>query len=551
MQHFRLWLALLLGLLSAVPAAHATHIVGGEIEFTHQSDNLYTVSLIMYFDLVNGDPGARDPFVDVAIFRKSDNRLMGNLQLPLTADTAVPYTSPECAIGGLQTARLVYSNTFEFNPNDFNDTGGYYLVYERCCRNGTIRNISDPGGAGQAFYLEIPPLMLNGSRFINSSPSIFPPLSDYACVGQPFYFDFGGTDADGDSLTYALVAPLNGFSSRAAPSLPTPVPGPYPEVGFLPPFSAFNMISGNPAFAINQQTGFITLTPTQAGLFVFSVRIREFRNGEQIGELRRDYQMLVLNCERADAPEFTSVTAPTGAPIADSLTVIEFELDEDNRCFSLQATDISDLTQYSGRIIPIAGNANDLSISGPFGQSFNANTPFNFDVCVAECVQTLNDTLSYLVVIEDNSCPLPLADTVRLNIKVNFENEAPELSSTLPLEDTDTPDVYYAEIAVGELLDFSVFGTDPDLDSLRLDVLALNEELARLGLQLETTRSADTLISRVSWQPTCENLGASFEDKLYELEFFLTDFNACGSSEFKKDYRSGAGYFRGGTEPSP
>ncbi len=107
----------------------------------------------------------------------------------------------------------------------FNDPQGYYIVWERCCRNYAITNIYSENpdvssrAAGQTFYLEFPPVVKNGQPFYNSSPRLFPPLNDYACPRKPYYVDFAGIDDDGDSLVYSLVTPLTTHSILALPPL--------------------------------------------------------------------------------------------------------------------------------------------------------------------------------------------------------------------------------------------------------------------------------------------------------------------------------------------
>ncbi|MEL6135750.1 MAG: hypothetical protein AAFR59_20520, partial [Bacteroidota bacterium] len=41
---------------------------------------------------------------------------------------------------------------------------------------------------------------------------------------------------------------------------------------------------------------FISVTPTQTGIFVFSISVFEYRNGKFISENRRDFQINVINC---------------------------------------------------------------------------------------------------------------------------------------------------------------------------------------------------------------------------------------------------------------
>ena len=49
--------------------------------------------------------------------------------------------------------------------------------------------------------------------------------------------------------------------------------------------------------------GSITVTPTEVGLYVFSVKADEYRDGVKIAEARRDFQMLVVDgCSPPDPP---------------------------------------------------------------------------------------------------------------------------------------------------------------------------------------------------------------------------------------------------------
>ena len=72
-------------------------------------------------------------------------------------------------------------------------------------------------------------------------------------------------------------------------------PPPYVSVQFAAGYNWLDPLgSGN--FNIDPQTGFITVTPNQTGIFVFSISVFEWRNGQFLGENRRDFQIHVLNC---------------------------------------------------------------------------------------------------------------------------------------------------------------------------------------------------------------------------------------------------------------
>ena len=65
----------------------------------------------------------------------------------------------------------------------------------------------------QRFIWSFRPCSAATHALANSSPVFAIPKGDYACIGQPFTLDFSAKDADGDSLTYTLVTPYNGFST--------------------------------------------------------------------------------------------------------------------------------------------------------------------------------------------------------------------------------------------------------------------------------------------------------------------------------------------------
>ena len=234
MKKFAAFLLLILSITAA--DLQATHIVGGEFEMSHLSGNNYRLKLRIYFDNINGNAAAEDLNALVHIYRKTDNVFMDSVRLLKTSNNMlVPYTNPSCKVidttGQIETRIIEYEETVFLPASNYNDPQGYYVVWERCCRNGNITNLTLPGTQGQVFYLEFPPVAINGLPFINSSPQLFPPLSDYACLNEDFEFDFSGTDTDGDQLVYSIAVPLAGNTSTLNPIAP-PLPGPYSTVNW-------------------------------------------------------------------------------------------------------------------------------------------------------------------------------------------------------------------------------------------------------------------------------------------------------------------------------
>ena len=154
-----LW-AFLTGLLMvAGHVAQATHIVGGELELRYlgtQSANTHRINLNLYFDDINGNIGANDAVVSVGIFAKRTNALIGYVILGKTSEEFVPYTNSTCTTAYVRTRLIKYGTELTLDPNVFNDAGGYYMSWERCCRNGTIVNILNPGRGGIYVLFRIP-----------------------------------------------------------------------------------------------------------------------------------------------------------------------------------------------------------------------------------------------------------------------------------------------------------------------------------------------------------------------------------------------------------
>ncbi len=502
-------LGLLLALLLPVFSARATHIVGGEMELTHQAGESYTLVLNLYFDAANGNPGALDADLTASIFDKATNARMQDVQLLLAANSFIAYTNPACAVGSLSTRRLVYSAPVQLPAGTYTGAAGYYVAVERCCRNNTIRNIVRPAEAAQAFYLEFPAVVRAGQPFYDSTPRIFPPLADYACRGETFYYDFSGRDADGDSLVYDLVTPLNGHAFGPPPNdpngpsntKPRPAPAPYAPITWTPGLSATLQIPGTPALSIGRLTGRLTVRPTLAGLFVFGVRCSEYRRGEKIGETRRDFQLLTLTCAFNQTPSL--LVLPTAAnprpyrPGRDTLRL----LPGSDRCLRLRFTDPDPSSALTLSLHPVNFSGNlpsfTTTTTGTVRQAGAPDT-LTATLCFPVCTDTRGQVSLLDLIVADNGCSLPRRDTVRVAFTAQQPgNGPPALTSTagpaLPLQ-----------ARVGDLLTFDLTATDPENDALTLEMSGDGFAPVALGAALTQQVAGSQVRGRFSWRVTCE-----------------------------------------------
>lgn len=283
--------------------AHATHIVGGEINYRYLGNDNYEIRMSIYFDCINGSPAAiySDSISTIGFFNQANN---------LVASVAVNWSDP-------QYLNTLNYNCVQFPPNvcvlfySFIDTvnlpnipGGYQVVYQRCCRNNTILNVVNPSSTGATFYAFIPDTNQTGT---NSNPRFnnLPPV--VLCNNVPLTFDHSATDDDGDSLVYHLCTPLDGADQFQPQPIP-PNPPPYNNISFQTGYNAGNMMGTNPPLTINPQTGILTVTPLQIGQYVVGICVDEYRNGVLISTTRRDYQFNVIAC---NFDVISAFTAPT------------------------------------------------------------------------------------------------------------------------------------------------------------------------------------------------------------------------------------------------
>jgi hypothetical protein len=523
-------LGLLVLVLLSAPAARATHIVGGEMDLQYLRGDTYQLTLNLYFDAVNGSPGALDNDLSAGIFDKATNRRLANVALPLVSTTFVSYTNPVCTVGSLSTKALVYRSTIELPAGTYNSTQGYYAAVERCCRNITISNIIAPADAAQTFYLEFPAVTRRGQVFRDSTPRVFPPLADYACLGEVFTYDFAGQDPDGDSLAYDMVTPLNGHSTPVEPKPVQAASAPYTSVNWRPGRSVASQIPGSPALTIGARTGRLMVRPTSTGLFVFGVRCTEYRRGEKIGETRRDFQLQVLTCPKNVAPSLLLLPGTAGKtpyrPGRDTLRIVA----GGSNCVRLRFTDPDPNAQLALSLRPV-------NYTGPLptfttatsGMVHAAGQPDTLvaSLCFSECTDTKGKVAYFDVLVADNGCSLPKHDTVHVAfIAVPPPNAPPTLASTagptLPLH-----------VRPGQTLAFDLVATDPDGDPILYTLTGSPSGFAPdvLGAtivpqgQIGTTRQA-----RFTWPVDCRAI-TDPTGQTRQLVFTVTSTSACGEKQ--------------------
>ncbi len=511
-------------IISILFQARATHIVGGEFELQvvkGQSGVSHRLNMNLYFDDINGSLGAIDEDINVGFFSKKNNVIIGYVTLPLIANNLINYTNPACVQNNSVRTRLIqYSQLLNLNPDDFAEPEGYYIVWERCCRNNVISNIQNPDAAGSIFFLSFPPLKQNNALFVNSSPSFKTLTGDYICINRPFVFEFGAIDSDGDELRYSLVTPFNSYVStknQPNPVLPQPIPvnrNGYPTIVWANGYDLQNVIPGPNPLKVNAKTGQLTVTANKTGLYVFCVLTEEYRNGVKIGEVRRDFQLSVIDCTVNNSPA-TLFKEKGKSDFYNSATVLTLK-QGDKKCFTMLGNDKDPNQILNMRVIPINFNSNTTITPSTF-QSSSSKDTLRAEVCFDECAESIDGKpLIFDVVTTDNGCPQPLTSTLRMS--VIFEprpNQKPTITTDLLNQ--------IGESEIGNLLKFNLFGLDVDNDNITISARGRGFSLAQAGMGFAGGSGIGKVTSPFTWTPICDLTHKGD----YIVDFIVTD-TRCG-----------------------
>ena len=170
----------------------------------------------------------------------------------------------------------------------------YNVSWGDCCRNGSITS----GAANNGIFTNATTINLTLDD-CNSSPQFTNPPVPYICAGQPFTFNQGAWDPDGDSLVYFFGPCMQNAGG---------------QVNYNPGYSPLDPLGPTWTCVIDPATGDITITPVPGTVqtAVICIYVQEFRDSVLIGTIVRDMQITVLNCPGNNTPQISPISNVTG-----------------------------------------------------------------------------------------------------------------------------------------------------------------------------------------------------------------------------------------------
>jgi len=284
--YYPILLVTLLITLASISKTFASHAVGGDLTYQYLGPLQYQLTFRFYRDC----SGIAAPTQVTICYNSDSTGLSGQVTLNPIAGTGQPIAPSLCVpcTGGTQCTggscygveEYIFQGTVTL-PAVAPD---WIFSFEECCRNPAISNLQNPGGIG--YYVST---TLDNSNFlINNSPTFAQiPVTQF-CINNQFYYDQQATDIDGDSLVYALVAAEDGTCGGAPFNL-TYNPG-------YSPLQPVTTATGS-GVSIDPNTGIVSFVPTNQEVDVICVRVTEYRNGVQLGSVKRDIQINIeANC---------------------------------------------------------------------------------------------------------------------------------------------------------------------------------------------------------------------------------------------------------------
>lgn len=289
-------LLLTLLLLLLLPA-WARHGKGGSLTYKYigqgagANTSQYEVTVLHYVNCQESEFETGQIYLGV--FDAGTNNLVTSFSIDRSANNTIQRQTFDACINPAPTICFFlasYTKVIELT----NNSAGYILSEQECCRAEAIVNVQEPGTKGTTNMANIPGI-INGVVYRkNNSPVLAIKDTAVICFNSYFEIDFSGVDTDGDALTYEFCNSDEGGSRDDRQPNP-PTKPPYDPVTYSQGYSGLAPI-GNKV-TINNKTGLISgIAPAGTGQYSITVCIHETRNGIVISTTKKEVLITVADC---------------------------------------------------------------------------------------------------------------------------------------------------------------------------------------------------------------------------------------------------------------
>ena len=277
----------------------ATHFAGSDLSYTCLGGNTYLVTYHFYRDC-RGIPVANTMTLNISCssnpqynFSVTMNRTPGpgNIITPVCSQIQIgtPCNNITTPPNISAFEEYVFQATVTLVP-----CNSWTMSITNCCRNGAVSTVQNNSNNYYTSVAKLNNLVApcNNSPVFTNSPVMI------SCAYQPYCFNHGAYEPDGDSLSYSFY-PV--FTTNASTT-----------VNYFSPYSYTNFVQTTPSgITIDNLTGQICFTAVQTLLTLFGVKVEEYRtiNGSPVlvGTVYRDLEMLFVPCSANKLPTLSGM----------------------------------------------------------------------------------------------------------------------------------------------------------------------------------------------------------------------------------------------------
>ncbi|MEX0967020.1 MAG: PKD domain-containing protein [Bacteroidia bacterium] len=303
-----LFYILILMLISAYQAK-ASHLMASDIQWQCLGDSTYRITIAIYRDC-NGQELIHGSRININGINCDFNRSVVAIMAspvditPVCAGICTRCTRPCNFPYGIQ--KILLTTIVDFSDVDCCQ---FEISWRMNARNGIITT----GMANQYFFISAMLDICNAP--CNNSPVFTNMPIGMACINQCIIYNQGVTDVEDDSLVYSFTPPLSNSTISGSYLPPFSFTRPLYFDGFPIADHTFNQTTCL-GFHLDSMNGDLKFKPTQSQVTVMAIKVEEFRNGLKIGEIRRDFQLIIMQCPANDIPVLSGINGTSQYSVA-------------------------------------------------------------------------------------------------------------------------------------------------------------------------------------------------------------------------------------------
>lgn len=302
-------LFLIIALLCCSTQAFSLSVMGSYLEWqtVPGSNDQYKIRLTLYLDATSGELEQQQEYIYLF---KNDRHwevvqrwlYFDSFPLERVSSREVEQDPLACAGTGtwedFEGQRHVFVNVYEKTiqlpdlPKLSLDNGFILAWHGIGTRHGKDSNFSNSGFMWEWVTTFIPFKTNDGNTVRNTSPAIGNLNTFFMCKDVLTTIQLSANDHDGDNLKYRFSKPYGVISSRGVSEDILTVS----DMTWANGYDDQHQMHGNPGLTINENTGELTVKPSEEGQYLIGISIEEYRNGQKIGTVNFYYTLTVVDC---------------------------------------------------------------------------------------------------------------------------------------------------------------------------------------------------------------------------------------------------------------